>query len=177
MPKQRRARDSKRRSAWYAATSWYGGHVSIRGTVFALVLVVCASGGLWWWGIGGDHATVKRAAIVDQLSVTAANPEFVTAATQTLEQAGYRVDYFAGDLVTVEFYRHLPEQHYQIIVLRAHSGLTTVTNADTGQVTHTKSVSLFTSQPFDKISIFFLRYLVVIYKLKISSLTIYQFKF
>lgn len=101
-----------------------------------------------WLGAGGGGGG-KHAAIVDQLSGTAPNPDFVAATTKTLKQAGYVVDYYAGDSVTVEFYRHLPERHYALIVLRAHSGLTTVTNADTGEVTHTKSVSLFTSQPFD----------------------------
>ena len=34
-----------------------------------------------------------RAAIVDQLSLTVPNPDFVESATETLERAGYIVDY------------------------------------------------------------------------------------
>jgi hypothetical protein len=117
------------------------------GTGAAAVAALIVLGAVLWWGVGGGHGA-KHAAIVDQLSVTAPNPDFVAATTRTLTQAGYLVDYYAGDSVTVEFYRHLPEHHYALIVLRAHSGLTTITNADTGEVTHTKSVSLFTSQPF-----------------------------
>jgi hypothetical protein len=118
------------------------------GTGALAVAALVVLGAVLWWGVGGSRGG-KHAAIVDQLSVTAPDPDFVAATTRTLTQAGYLVDYYAGDSVTVEFYRHLPEHHYALIVLRAHSGLTTVTNADTGEVTHTKSVSLFTSQPFD----------------------------
>jgi hypothetical protein len=123
--------------------------VSLRGiAVVAILTLLAAGGGVWLsqrWG--GSHA--KTAAIVDQLSLTAPDPNFIATATQALKQAGYRVDYFPGDQVTVEFYRHLPEHNYDLLIMRAHSGLTTITNADTGQVTHTQSVSLFSSQPFD----------------------------
>jgi hypothetical protein len=118
------------------------------GTGALAVATLIALSAAFWWNSGGSVGA-KHAAIVDQLSVTAPNPDFVATTTRTLEQAGYVVEYYAGDSVTVEFYRHLTEHHYALIVLRAHSGLTTVTNADTGAVTHTKSVSLFTSQPFD----------------------------
>jgi hypothetical protein len=114
----------------------------------ALALALAAVAGLWW--NSRQHVShAKTAAIVDQLSLTAPDPDFVASVTQTLTQARYAVDYYSGDQVTVEFYRHLPDHHYDLVILRAHSGLTTVTNADTGAVTHTKSVSLFTSQPFD----------------------------
>ncbi len=61
------------------------------------------------------------AVIVDQLSLTFPNDEFHQQATATLEAAGYVVDYVAGDDVTVDFYRQLPEQGYDVVVLRAHS--------------------------------------------------------
>jgi hypothetical protein len=55
-----------------------------------------------------DSTGSPRAAIVDQLSLTEPNPAFTEAATDLLEQAGYAVDYFPGEEVTVEFYRQLP---------------------------------------------------------------------
>jgi hypothetical protein len=64
-----------------------------------------------------------RAAIVDQLSLTQPSPTFVQTATDLLEQAGYAVDYFPGEQVTVEFYRSLPAQPYELIILRVHSAL------------------------------------------------------
>jgi hypothetical protein len=65
--------------------------------------------------------TEPRAAIVDQLSLTQPNPAFVETATDLLEQAGYAVDYYPGEEVTVEFYRHLPTWGHKLIIFRVHS--------------------------------------------------------
>jgi hypothetical protein len=46
-----------------------------------------------------------KVAIVDQLSLTFPNQTFIETATNTLKQAGYTVDYYPGEEVTVEFYR------------------------------------------------------------------------
>jgi hypothetical protein len=62
-----------------------------------------------------------KAAIVDQLSLTYPNQTFIQTATNTLKQAGYTVDYYPGEQVTVEFYRNLPTHGYKIIILRVHS--------------------------------------------------------
>jgi len=64
-----------------------------------------------------------RAAIVDHLSLTIPNESFNQTVTNILEEAGYTVDYYAGEEVTVDFYRNLPTHGYSIIVLRSHSGL------------------------------------------------------
>jgi hypothetical protein len=40
-----------------------------------------------------------------------------------LEQAGYTVDYYPGEEVTVEFYRKLLTQPYELIIFRVHSAL------------------------------------------------------
>jgi hypothetical protein len=64
-----------------------------------------------------------KAAIVDQLSLTAPNETFTQTAVAILTQANYTVDYFSGQRVTVDFYRNLPTCGYTLIVLRAHSAL------------------------------------------------------
>jgi len=63
-----------------------------------------------------------KAAIVDHLSLTAPNQTFIETAVNILKQAGYTVDYYSGEKVTVEFYRNLPTHDYSLIVLRVHSG-------------------------------------------------------
>jgi hypothetical protein len=65
--------------------------------------------------------TRGRAVIVDQLELTAPNPAFVSRATALLEGAGYGVDYIPGQDVTVDFYRTLPQQGYDFILLRVHA--------------------------------------------------------
>ena len=90
----------------------------------------------------GSSAGPKTAAIVDQLSLTQPNPSFAEAATATLQQAGYAVDYYPGEEVTVDFYKNLATHGYDLIIMRVHSGLA----RDYGQPTN--YVSLFSNEPF-----------------------------
>ena len=68
-------------------------------------------------------STGPRAAIVDQLELTQPNPAFADTVTDMLEQAGYAVDYYPGEKVTVEFYRSFPAQPYELVIFRVHSAL------------------------------------------------------
>jgi hypothetical protein len=85
------------------------------------------------------------AAIVDQLGHTNPNPEFIDSATGMLESAGYNVIYIPADQVTVDFYRYLPAQELEIILLRNHASASAVD--DDGQTVVEDSVSLSTSEP------------------------------
>jgi hypothetical protein len=101
-----------------------------------------------------------RAAIVDQLSLTEPNPTFVDQATEALGQAGYAVDYYSGDRVTVDFYRELPSLGYGLLIMRVHSavpGKDLSIQGDVPQSTVERVLAsigedalLFTSEPFDK---------------------------
>lgn len=90
----------------------------------------------------GDDGTLE-AVIVDQLELTAPNPEFVSEVTGLLKRAGYGVDYVPGEEVTVDTYRHLPEGNYDLIILRVHS--TAEVSRGSDDVT---SVSLFTGENY-----------------------------
>lgn len=80
---------------------------------------------------------------MDQLSLTQPNSAFAERATQLLEQAGYAVDYYPSEEVTVEFYRHPPSWSHDLIILRAHSALGNTNGRPADWVT------LFTSESFD----------------------------
>jgi hypothetical protein len=82
-----------------------------------------------------------KAAIVDQLSLTFQNQTFIETATNILKQAGYGVDYYPGEAVTVNFYRNLPTHGYKIIILRVHSALGWYGEPP---------VCLFTSEPYSQ---------------------------
>ena len=69
----------------------------------------------------GEPPGPPKAAIVDHLSLTFPNEDFIQNATATLEQAGYIVDYFPGEEVTVEFYQQLPTHGYDVVVFRVHA--------------------------------------------------------
>jgi hypothetical protein len=72
--------------------------------------------------VWGGPAEPPRAAIVDQLSLTYPNTQFVEAASEMLVDAGYEVDYYSGESVTVDFYRDLGTHGYDIVLVRAHAG-------------------------------------------------------
>jgi len=82
-----------------------------------------------------------KAAIVDQLSLTYPNQTFIETTTNILKQAGYSVDYYSGETVTVNFYKNLPTHGYEIIILRVHSALGWYDEPP---------VCLFTSEPYSQ---------------------------
>lgn len=84
--------------------------------LFATILVVGLGAYLFLAFAGDESSGPKKAAIVDQLSLTQPNPAFAETATGILEDAGYLVDYYPGEAVTVEFYRDLPTHGYDLIL-------------------------------------------------------------
>ena len=83
-----------------------------------------------------DQPSQPKAAVVDHLSLSRPNQTFVETVTHILITAGYAVDYYPGEEVTVEFYGNLPICGYSLIILRVHSAR--------GDI----SLSLFTSEPY-----------------------------
>ena len=89
-----------------------GGVTSV--TLLTILLIF-----LFW--LGQQSPGLPKAAIVDQLSLTYPNPGFIQGTTKTLEQAGYIVDYYSGEEVTVDLYRYLPQNDYEYLLFRVHS--------------------------------------------------------
>lgn len=108
--------------------------------IVALLLVLFRGG-------GDEDDGPPKAAIVDQLSITVPNPDFVADATSKLEQAGYTVDYYPGEEVTVSFYRQLPFFDYDVIVFRSHADRLQAID-DRGEAFD--EVVLFTSEPYSE---------------------------
>jgi len=123
-------------------------HISLILTVGILIIIIFFSGFLINSMLNQpstnqavSSTSEPKAAIVDHLSLTYPNQTFIETATNILKQAGYSVDYYPGEKVTVEFYRNLPTHRYRLIILRVHSAL-----GEVGQ----PPVTLFTSEPYDK---------------------------
>ena len=91
-----------------------------------------------------DVAGGPRAAIVDQLSVLQENDAFIDGVTRQLEEAGFEVDLFQGEEITVAFYKGLSARGYRMIVLRAHSGI-----LEGEEQVHLKT-TLFTNEPYSE---------------------------
>jgi hypothetical protein len=65
--------------------------------------------------------SAPKAAILDQTSVTDPSPEFIERAQGYLEEAGYAVDIYPWQSLTVDFYRTLPGKGYGLILLQTHA--------------------------------------------------------
>ncbi len=122
-----------------------------RAEVFTVALIVTLVAVLLFFTLraGGAHAP-PSAVIIDQLSLTVPNPQFVKAATEVLQGAGYAVDYYPGERVTVDFYRDLATQGHELVIFRVHSGVSREVDLGTGEVTEMEFVSLFTGEPYRK---------------------------
>jgi hypothetical protein len=123
------------------------------GAIFALIAAVVVAI-VMLGGDGGENGGSadgdKRAVIVDQLELTHPGPQFISDARSTLSDAGYTVDYIAGESVGVETYRTLADRGYDLVILRVHAGITTEVDAETGEKTEEEYVSLFTNEDFDQ---------------------------
>jgi hypothetical protein len=87
---------------------------------------------------------VRKAALVDQIALTNPDPEFTAQALAYLEEAGFNVDVYKGEEITVDFYRTLPTKGYKLILIRTHS--TNILN----EKIPGGPVFLFTSELYDK---------------------------
>jgi hypothetical protein len=112
-----------------------------------VVLVAGAAAVAWLVLRDGGAGGPPRAAIVDQLSVTVDNPDFIERATGQLEEAGYQVDYYPGEVVDVDFYRRLPSRGYDFVLFRVHADRLEATASDG---TKFDDVVLFSSEPYDQ---------------------------
>jgi hypothetical protein len=116
MNKRRRARRSRRA----ARPIRRGKTLALVGVAAAVIAVASIAGFLMLRP--GEPPGPPKAAIVDQLSLTAPNPAFAQKARTILKEGGYEVDYFAGEWVTVDFYRDLPKRDYDLLIMRTHAG-------------------------------------------------------
>lgn len=114
--------------------------------LFAAFLILIVTVSLVWVYSANQPADTinppsqSTAAIVDQLGLLYPNETFAQTATSMLETAGFSVDYYSGEQVTVDFFRSLAAYQYKIIILRVH-GATSV---------DLHSVALFTSETFNE---------------------------
>lgn len=83
---------------------------------------------------------------MDQESLTFPNQEFAQTAKTILQTAGYVVDYFSGEDVTVDFWRNLPTHNCTLIILRVHSTAAELAGKDRAEC----PVVFFTSETYSR---------------------------
>jgi len=68
-----------------------------------------------------DKQPRQLAAIIDQLHDSIPNKSFQQKALEYLENAGFDVDVYTTEDITVDFYKKLPSMNYKFIYIRTHS--------------------------------------------------------
>ncbi len=68
-----------------------------------------------------DKQPRQLAAIIDQIHDSIPNKSFQQKALEYLENAGYDVDVYTTEDITVDFYKKLPSMNYKFIYIRTHS--------------------------------------------------------
>jgi hypothetical protein len=81
----------------------------------------------------------RKAVIIDQLHNELPSEKFQDKVTQYLTDAGYKVDLYTTDEITIDFYKKLPAMNYEYIVIRTHA---------LGSGVVDKSASLFTGEKY-----------------------------
>jgi len=119
-------------------------HLSLRRIAICLVVAAAISSAAV--AIVLHFSQPAKAALVDHLSLTFPNETFVDQTTEILEQAGYEVDYYPGEEVTVELYRKLATLGYSLVLLRVHSSATELW----GEELVEGPVCFFTSEPYSE---------------------------
>ena len=91
--------------------------------VAAVAVVVYFLIDLFWvpGAVDCSGVSVPRAVIVDQLSAAHGNETLIDNVTALLSDAGFEVDCYSREAVTVDFYRNLATRCYSLILLRVHS--------------------------------------------------------
>jgi len=82
-----------------------------------------------------------KAVIIDQLHNELPSKRFQNNVTQYLTDAGYKVDLFTTDEITIDFYKKLPTMNYEYIVIRTHA---------LGEGVVDTSASLFTGEKYSE---------------------------
>ena len=95
--------------------------------VIILITVIVLGTTLWatnnyLWRLPAKLKTSGfRAVFIDELALTYPDQSLVTNATQALLAHGYTLDYVAPNPSSVDTFRQLPSQGYDLIIIRAHT--------------------------------------------------------
>jgi len=68
-----------------------------------------------------DNQPKPLAAIIDQLDYSIPNKRHQQKALEYLQSAGYDVDVYTTEDITIDFYKKLPSMNYEFIYIRTHS--------------------------------------------------------
>lgn len=92
----------------------------------------------------GDENSPFKSAIIDQLSLSHPNQDFVEESIDILRESGFSIYYYEGDRCTVELLRSLPTHGFNLIILRVHSSVAQLKEEEFKEI----PVIFFTSESY-----------------------------
>jgi len=97
--------------------------------------------------------SLRRAAIVDQIGLLHPNRGFIDRASHYLTEAGFDVEVYEGEEVTIGLYRTLPTKGYGLIILQTHSS--SDLQLPDGTISSANPVFLCSSEPYGERKYFY----------------------
>lgn len=93
-----------------------------------------------------------KAAIVDQTGFSFPSPKFIAQAEDYMEGAGYEVDLYPPEEITVDFFRDLPDKGYRLILFQSHatSEVLLEGGGDASEYNPSPGPFLFTTELYEK---------------------------
>ncbi len=105
----------------------------------------------WFIQQGSEETNSSRkAALIDQLSITYPNPSFTHEFTKILKDSGFTSDVYSGSQVNIDLYRRLPSLGYKLIVFRVHQSTPVEYLLPNNRPVTGSPVYLFTGEPYDQ---------------------------
>jgi len=97
--------------------------------------------------------SLMKAAIVDQIGLWHPNRGFIERASRYLTEAGFDVEVYEGEEVTIELYKTLPTKGYRLIILQTHSS--SDLQLPDGTISSANPVFLCSSEPYGERKYFY----------------------
>jgi hypothetical protein len=140
--KERVPKSKRKVRDWIRYSIWIGGSALI---LFLIVLIIKTA--ISPTPSLPSEPGRRKAVIVDQIAVLQPNQEFTDTALTYLRDAGFDVEVYEGEDITVEFYKTLSASGYELIVFRTHSSSVEFVDEVPQEV---GPVFLFTGEPHNK---------------------------
>ncbi|RLG06749.1 MAG: hypothetical protein DRN59_02460, partial [Thaumarchaeota archaeon] len=123
MPKNKSGK-RKRRGIYFSARAKRRRRRAIYAIFFLVFVILVTAYFLQAFGENkpGEEEHVKRAVILDGLSLDFPNSSFIDSAKRILEHAGFMVEVYSGDNVTLSLLQKLAAGDYRLIIFRVHGG-------------------------------------------------------
>jgi hypothetical protein len=113
-PSYMKARRRGRKKFYFSRREW--------SWAFLIIAVIVAIIAVAIFGLGPEEHPSMRAAILDGLATDYPNQTFIKSAMEVLRGAGFEVDVYSPENISLNLLKELPSKYYDLIIFRTHGG-------------------------------------------------------